>query len=308
MDLDLVAAASRQFGLRGDIFIEAVKEPTLHRVFKCSDGYTALALKYLTPRPDLPGWLDKFLFTFDIEVELSKDFDFLPVPQTTESGEIFGSPDGYHNFIAHLWRDGRTALENDLVQVDSQLGEVIGAIRQLSTCRLRTRTNADDPVPGINEVIAHVREAVSSELDVVHTLNKARPFLQEILCATAPRPNIVGHRDLTPRNVLIGNGGRISVVDWENAGLTHITQEVGRILATWNIDPQDLGTSIQRLLGTETNDYSSLPKCFWFREWLEGHLMFMEYLWRQGTRTRFSYKLQVDRLCGFVRTFQAFTS
>ena len=285
--------------------VEPVLQQTLHRLFKCSDGRETLAIKLLTARPDLPGWRDKFYYTFEIESELARNYSFLPEPRQSLMGPIYSSKNGIDCFIAHAWMHGSLALGNQLPMVQSELGKVIAATAKLDPRRSANRLNADDPVPSVSDVLRHLAEALPDYVDDYQTLYAAKPFLERILIAPRPVSDVLGHRDLSPKNVLVKDIGCVAVVDWENAGMTHLTQEVGRILATWDIAVEQISAATQDLLGDALLPDSNNPQRFWFREWLEGHLMFMEYLWRCGAPARPVYKGQMQQLCSFVTKFEA---
>jgi hypothetical protein len=285
--LEALSKAGEAFGLGRLIRYKKVTGRTsFHTVFQCDFSAGRFALKRLVLRPALRRWRDRFESAFQIEKWLAERWSFLPKPVPAPEGsaivEVLNhnqeSPDWY---IAHHWIEGHLVSKLATVNFYPELGQIISRTARVPLDLLKPRSDMDDPIPSMQEVIKNLFD-LGAGVDVsprqLRALEEVKPILESILGdRERSATRIIGHRDLSPQNVIANGVSFRAAVDWENAGESTLESEIGRVIACWTVGVP-LANEILPLLDNAAESEHLDPKLWWFKSWLEGHLMFLNHL------------------------------
>lgn len=285
--LEALSKVGEAFGFGAPMRCERVTpQPSFHSVFKCEFSTTTCALKRLVLRPDLYRWRDRFEAAFQIEKWLAARWSFLPKPVSTRDGsaiaDVFDSSrDRLDWYIAHQWIDGHTILTPAKVNFNSELGLVISRTAGVPLGLLKCRIGMDDPIPDIQDIIRRLgslRPNIAVSRKRFRALEQVAPILESVVRdQERSSTRIAGHRDLSPQNVIANETGFRAVVDWENVGDSTLEAEIGRVIVQWTSDTPTVEDTLL-LLKNASNSTLSEPGPWWFKSWLEGHLMFLNHL------------------------------
>lgn len=288
-----LSVLGRELGVGRLISCSRLEGHTFHSFYRCEYLEAVCGVKQLVKRPDLPRWRERFEAAFAVESWLAARHSFLPRPMGGKNGngviDVQGGQSEYDLgvwFIAHQWIDGRPpdagTASPDILR---QIGEVIASVARAPLCLFSHRTGMDDEVPTTTELIelgaplCNTSAVLRRQLKEIGAQTAA---LDEICHSVASSSNVVtGHRDLSPKNTLIADGGELGVVDWENAGPVVLEGEIGRAMVLWCIpEIRDMVIKVGALLSglEKISDLIGYPDETWFAPWLRGHLMFLRYL------------------------------
>ena len=243
-------------------------------------------LKQLVQRPSLARWHQRFESAYEIETVLSLHNSFLPkpVPRVRDRLGVAIVPlptSGNAWFLAHDWANLRPLHDYEITHsVLGELGTIIATVADLPLSLAVPRIDMDDDTP----TPAHLyRSATRSPLvtkelaarfgDVISTLTLVPTSAKQAFCP------VLGHRDLSKKNVLLCESGALIAVDWENCGLSTLEEEIGRAIVHW-VNGERSEELIPALVNSATKfgKMLSAPSVLWFSSWLSGHLSFLGYL------------------------------
>lgn len=296
--------AVAQFGL-GHLQ-SAVRVPGLqyHSTCLCRTSEGAYALKRLTVRPELPGWLARFQNAFSVEQFLFRTgADFVAEPFAGVAGDGLATGlDGRGNrwyFTARRWVEGHQLEPEDISQ--SVAYSVRRAILETADAPLSlllpAAETARDPLPDLTrlrEELAHVAPADCRGSPVWWDV--VDETLSAPISGQSPR---LGHRDISYQNVIKRASGEITLVDWENVGVSSIQAEIGSVLVQamqmTDAPPMD---AIAPFVEGRVREEAAPDQCTlgWFRPWLEGHLMFLSYSLANGATERVAHDAHILRV------------
>jgi hypothetical protein len=287
-----LARAGASFGLGPLISALKVDTDSFHSVFRCEFERGVYALKRLVRRPDLPRWNDRFERALAVETWLVNHYSFIARPVTSVAGQAVAvvpstSNDGHFDwFIAHRWVAGERPTNSSVTShVRNAIGLAVSSIARVPLELVSSNDLMDDDVPSIQQIIGlleHWRRSdtfVAQQCQILQTAVQLAPA--PCLCPTKFNRSVVGHRDLSPANVLLTGSSSVFILDWENTGLSTLELEVGRVLVHWCMGPNDsppIGISDVLIgLGPYLHSLNGVSE-YWFSSWLGGHLMFLQYL------------------------------
>jgi hypothetical protein len=160
----------------------------------------------------------------------------------------------------------------------------------------------DDPIPSLAEIASKLPDEGGwnrwrARLEHLETVGSLQAAME---CETpfAPRP---GHGDLALHNALRSPNGPLVVLDWENARVSSLEAELGRLFSEMRTLPDDV--AVQTLLeclsflerADAALDLGSLGS--WFGPWLAAHRMFMNYCAARVRNPELATRLKRDVTC-----------
>jgi aminoglycoside phosphotransferase (APT) family kinase protein len=163
----------------------------------------------------------------------------LPLPVLTPAGEAV-APVGEQHVRVYEWAELGPPLEPPAAgRAAAEAGRLLGMLHRLALAP----TEPDDPwytavSPAADWAVLADRAAAAGVAWAGDLATALRPIARLSAQVDGPRPGaprIVCHRDFSPANVLpTPDGGRLVVLDWENAGPLDPRAELGYVLFAWS--------------------------------------------------------------------------
>lgn len=292
----------------GKLTVWRIPKRSFNTIFHCQSPEGSIALKNLRRRPDLSRWDDRFSLSLRVEEYLCEHTDCLPRPILTAAGDgLVNIPTCGHSesFIAHEWKEG---AQPDPTRDHERFQEILMLIDEIASVPISLsaswdRTSMDDVVPNAEEfkyLLGNANLSWANEFDQLFVARKSQAF--EVGKQSPKR--IIGHRDISPRNLIFGRDNSISLIDWENVGSSTRQEEVGRAIIEWilAVQPESRQLVTERILQL-VERYLGMPQKWWFSSWLNGHFMYTAYVLRQegGDYVESDTRQQVQRLVDFAK-------
>jgi aminoglycoside phosphotransferase (APT) family kinase protein len=277
-----LADAAGAFGLGPATAIRRSPGTHLHVIYRCNDAGRVVALKRLTTRPDLPGWLERFQRAHRVQSYLADTAAFAPRPLLTREGLPIARLGGAETpvyFVAYEWVTGKAPVASRDLSHFAELCRIVAIISDAPMDLLGTEQlhAADDPVPDLDTL---VRQAHAASVHVPPSLLSPQASVAIAGCRSesARARSVICHRDLSPRNLIVHKRTTLIVLDWENVGLAPPEQEYGRVFVEWVLStPIGERSRVTSRLLALLREAGRDVRATWFDAWLQGHLMYTSY-------------------------------
>lgn len=271
------------FNLGHDLEVRAELHGGVNRVSRVRTERGEYAVHQLLGMPDDVDVLERCDWVASLELAALAAGVRAPAPVLAPGATAVVLPGAAGGFTVHEWYD---ALPVDAGTTSEAFAASLGdAVARIHSLDHREPSNADALArrPTAAEWTALANRADAAGLSWASLIRAASDPLEDALHtldawdAQAAAPTVSSHRDLTSANLLTDDGVAV-LIDWESAGLTTTSAEIGRTALDNFLSGDTLDHALLSAYLDGYITYRSLPpiELDWCSLWIRGLVVFAE--------------------------------
>jgi hypothetical protein len=215
----------------------------VHRLWKLVTSRGVYAVKDLRNPPGGDQWIDDYLKAWPLERACHEHGGVaMAAPLLTTDGAVLAvvpdNADGERVVRIHTWADGQNPpWTASHARLAAAIGATLARIHAVGSTIVRDEGQATSAsaVPATDRWYRAIDDARDEPWAVELRATLPSILLAEELVAAAasdPGPVVMCHRDINPKNVLVGQGEPV-VLDWDAAGPHPARAELACAALTW---------------------------------------------------------------------------